>query len=357
MPIVNLKTNLSRKDNFEVSNSILDTRGAPYISYVNRLGMLGKFFITGKGVAHLISRQAQRMVGVSSFSEAKYRILNPLSLIPGRIPNTSYMMAPGAWLPYTIDVKEVSENYRKSVIKEIHEIWKSKYKDKYGHGTEWPEFPKDVEVEKWPISNIEAIYDELPTDPIPTQLIKIFDIYNGKWIILEPTFSSYTDTPNNSWEEINYVGKANKIFVYKGQIHRTVGIELELISDNLNQLKHNWQRINYLYGLMYPNYTTNNRMISPFITISYGNLLNQSYAFLESINIKTDESTIWEIGKYNHEDYSSEAFKSKYPWYGDISALPKNISLSLTFKILENNQPSILSNHFNLPKDWEITKQ
>jgi len=55
------------------------------------------------------------------------------------------------------------------------------------------------------------------------------------------------------------------------------------------------EKVNYLVGLCYPSYTTKERMITPFIELTLGDMFNDTPGLLESVTVAVEDATTWEI--------------------------------------------------------------
>jgi hypothetical protein len=59
-----------------------------------------------------------------------------------------------------------------------------------------------------------------------------------------------------------------------------------------------WEKINYLYGMCYPNYVTaygGDSMVSPITTLTIGNLYTDTPGYISSINLSIPDNSTWEI--------------------------------------------------------------
>ena len=59
-----------------------------------------------------------------------------------------------------------------------------------------------------------------------------------------------------------------------------------------------WEKINYLYGMCYPNYIDaygGQTMVSPITTLTIGNLYSDTPGYISSINLSIPDNSTWEI--------------------------------------------------------------
>ena len=54
-------------------------------------------------------------------------------------------------------------------------------------------------------------------------------------------------------------------------------------------------RLNYLIGLCYPSFTSDNRMVAPFINLTIGDMFKDTPGFLDSLSVEVDDTGTWEI--------------------------------------------------------------
>ena len=59
-----------------------------------------------------------------------------------------------------------------------------------------------------------------------------------------------------------------------------------------------WEKINYLYGMCYPNYVDaygGQSMVSPLTTLTIGNLYTDTPGYIASVNLSIPDNSTWEI--------------------------------------------------------------
>ena len=78
-----------------------------------------------------------------------------------------------------------------------------------------------------------------------------FDLINKKYIPFRATISSLSDQHSADWEDINYLGRADKLFLYKG-FSRDVSFSFTVYANSAKEMLPMWNRINYLVGLTKP---------------------------------------------------------------------------------------------------------
>ena len=100
------------------------------------------------------------------------------------------------------------------------------------------------------------------------------------------------------------------------------------------------EKLNYLIGLCYPSYTPENRMVSPFINLTLGDMFVDTPGFLSSLTVDVDDVSTWEIE--------------------DGLQFPKYITCGCDFTYIGKYLPSTLGKHYELnwldDKGWTVDK-
>lgn len=78
-----------------------------------------------------------------------------------------------------------------------------------------------------------------------------YDLVNQKYIPFRATIQALSDQHSPDWEDIKYMGRADKLFVYRGFTH-DVNFNFRVYANSIQELVPMWKRINYLVGLVRP---------------------------------------------------------------------------------------------------------
>lgn len=78
-----------------------------------------------------------------------------------------------------------------------------------------------------------------------------YDLINEMYIPFRATIKGLSDQHNAEWEEISYIGRADKLFMYKG-FSRDVNFSFTVYANSAKEMLPMWERINYLVGLTRP---------------------------------------------------------------------------------------------------------
>jgi len=188
-----------------------------------------------------------------------------------------------------------------------------------------------------------------------------YDIVNQKYIPFNATVKSITDNNNASWETVEYLGRPDKLFYYKG-FERQVNFNFTVNAHSVKELMPMWQRINYLVGLTRPaNYTLQQEggyMVPPMVQLTLGDFYKNHFVVITSCNVTIPDDTSWET-------IPEEADKNGQSWYygpnkaiqwqssdtiidprgnkarskGRVAQFPRTAEISVQMNVLEKDRP------------------
>jgi hypothetical protein len=115
--------------------------------------------------------------------------------------------------------------------------------------------------------------------------------------------------------------------VYKGA-ERSLSFGFTIAPTTKQELFTLWEKLNYLTGLTYPNYTDGNRMTAPWTEFTFGDMYKGVPGFIESLSYSIPDNAPYEI---------------------DGIELPKVIEATMGFKYVGNNLQTMQGKHFDLP--------
>lgn len=78
-----------------------------------------------------------------------------------------------------------------------------------------------------------------------------YDLVNEKYIPFRATLNGLSEQNSPDWDELKYIGRADRLFVYKG-FTRDVSFTFRVYANSIEELIPMWERINYLTGLGRP---------------------------------------------------------------------------------------------------------
>ena len=173
-----------------------------------------------------------------------------------------------------------------------------------------------------------------------------------------------SDQHSAEWEDINYLGRADKLFLYKG-FSRDVNFSFTVYANSAKEMLPMWNRINYLVGLTKPSkYTgkaeiTNEEEIGettgresrfiypPMVTLRLGDLFNDQPCVISSIGINVPDDANWESLRTNEYSYDSSPLKNiKYDSNVKSRQLPMRVDVSVALKLMEKRQALGSDGHY-----------
>tara|TARA_R100001591_G_scaffold4620_2_gene10585 strand:+ start:1927 stop:3177 length:1251 start_codon:yes stop_codon:yes gene_type:complete len=136
--------------------------------------------------------------------------------------------------------------------------------------------------------------DASDKDIIP---FKFYDVYNDKHITFRAILTGITDNVSTEYNPERYVGRSENVYTYQGT-NRQVSFTFDVYPKSRQEMPVLWEKINYLYGMCYPNYTEaygGQTMVSPITTLTIGNLYTDTPGYIASLNLSVPDNSTWEI--------------------------------------------------------------
>jgi hypothetical protein len=221
----------------------------------------------------------------------------------------------------------------------------------------------------------ELLYND-PNQSKDLIFFYFYDLINEMYIPFRATIKGLSDQHSAEWEEISYIGRADKLFMYKG-FSRDVNFSFTVYANSAKEMLPMWERINYLVGLTRPskytalpnkpmsakqkvgdvggqeaanarieelnkintNETTGREgkfIYPPMTTFRLGDMYVDQPCIISSVGVNVSDDANWEslrgddysyIYKQYSDDISSKGTKSRQ--------LPLQVDVSVTLKILE----------------------
>lgn len=136
----------------------------------------------------------------------------------------------------------------------------------------------------------------LPPDTVNSDFIKFRfkDVVNNKWLIFRAILEGITDTVTPEYGEERYIGRPDKVFTYQGA-DRNISFTFSLYPKTKQELPILMEKLNYLVGLCYPSYTSEDRMVTPFIELTMGDMFVNTPGIISSLTVTVEEQSTWEI--------------------------------------------------------------
>ena len=123
---------------------------------------------------------------------------------------------------------------------------------------------------------------------------KFEDMVNNKWIVFRAILEGISDSISPEYGEERYIGRPDKVYVYQGA-DRNISFGFSIYPKTKQEFPVLMEKLNYLVGLCYPSYTEGERMKTPFISLTLGDMFNRAPGVLSSLNITVEDNSTWEI--------------------------------------------------------------
>lgn len=182
-----------------------------------------------------------------------------------------------------------------------------------------------------------------------------YDIINKKYIPFNATVKNLTDNNQADYETIEYLGRPDKLYYYKG-FSRTITFNFSVVAHSVKELMPMWKRINYLVGLTRPsNYTQRTRgfMVPPMVQLTLGDFYKNHNVIIDSCNVTIPDDALWETAPEDSPDYWSYGVKQSIMWglldnggrenssRGRIAQFPRHAEINTTLRVLEKDKPVV----------------
>jgi len=155
------------------------------------------------------------------------------------------------------------------------------------------------------------------------------------WMVFRALITDITDNPNPSWNTINYVGRGEPFYIYNG-FERNISFNFQVAAMSEAELKPMWQKLNYLYSNVMPDYS-NNIMRAPYMKMTIGNYMFRQPGVIKGLTYTIDNKSPWEIAITDPERGEGEK----------MYELPHVLNVQMTYAPIHNFLPRKFPNTFN----------
>jgi hypothetical protein len=182
-----------------------------------------------------------------------------------------------------------------------------------------------------------------------------YDLINKIYVPFRATITSLSDQHSAEWEDISYIGRADKLFLYKG-FSRDVNFSFTVYANSATEMLPMWNRINYLVGLTRPGKYTGKATVTntaatgdtsgkesrfiypPMVTLRLGDLFYDQPCVVSNVGVNIPDDTNWET--LRSEDYSYVASPTKTININGVKSrqLPMKVDVSVQLKLMEKRQ-------------------
>ena len=148
-----------------------------------------------------------------------------------------------------------------------------------------------------------------------------------------------TDTPNPTWNTVNYVGRGEPFYIYKG-FERSLSFTLQVAAMSEEELRPMWQKLNYLYSNTMPDYS-NNVMRAPYMRLTLGDYMFRQPGIIKNLTYTIGNDSPWEIALDEPEVGSS------------LYELPHVMTIQMTYAPIHDFLPRKFPSVYADPlKNW-----
>lgn len=177
-----------------------------------------------------------------------------------------------------------------------------------------------------------------------------YDVVNDKYIPFRAAVKGIAESGNASWEEMPFIGRADKVYFYGG-FNRNLSFNLKIVIGSIAELAPTWQRINYMMTSYKPsNYTKktavssgNSRydrfMVPPMFMLTIGDLYKDQPVLIQSMTLTVPDDAIWETQNEDNTkgdwNYMANLIKAPGSLFGQV---PRDVEIGVTAILLEKER-------------------
>lgn len=210
------------------------------------------------------------------------------------------------------------------------------------------------------IGGAQTLKDWPMWEPYKDDLIAVYfyDIVNEKYIPFRAAIKGLTESGNVSWEELSFIGRADKVYSYGG-FNRNLSLSIKIVIGSIAELAPTWQRINYMASAIKPaNYTsatsgntTDRFIVPPMFFLTIGDLYKDQPILIQSVTITIPDDAAWETLNEDNTPYSKKDGTGNWNYLaqyitspdsgGKFAQVPREVDLNFSFYLLEKERAII----------------
>ena len=210
-------------------------------------------------------------------------------------------------------------------------------------------------------------------EPYKDDLIALYfyDVVNEKYIPFRAAIKGISEAGNASWEEMPFIGRADKVYSYGG-FNRNLSFNLKIVISSIAELAPTWQRINYIMTAYKPaNYTKakgvvasgnsayDRFMVPPMFMLTMGDMYKDQPILIQSVTMTVPDDASWET--YNEDNvgagnwaYMANLITSPKVKFGQV---PREVELGFTAVLLEKERAVVGGANFgHAPRTEEFAE-
>jgi hypothetical protein len=186
-------------------------------------------------------------------------------------------------------------------------------------------------------------------EPYKDDLVAVYfyDVVNKKYIPFRAIIKGLVESGNASWEELPFIGRADKVYSYGG-FNRNLSLNIHIVMSSIVELQPTWQRVNYMATSIKPsNYTsapgsqtTDRFIVPPMFFLTIGDLYRDQPVLVQSVVGTVPDDASWEtLNEDNSDDWSYLVNYIKSPHSaGTFAQVPREVDLAFSFILLEKER-------------------
>jgi hypothetical protein len=106
---------------------------------------------------------------------------------------------------------------------------------------------------------------------------------------------SFSDTYNADWGTVNYLGRGENFYTYKG-FNRTISMGWTVAAQSKEEIMIMYKKLNYLASNLAPSYTSKGYMAGNLVQLTVGGYLYEQVGFITGLTYDVPTESPWEIG-------------------------------------------------------------
>lgn len=160
------------------------------------------------------------------------------------------------------------------------------------------------------------------------------------WMVFRALLKDISDNPSPSWNTINYVGRGEPFYIYKG-FERTISFNFQVAAMSEEEMKPMWQKLNYLYSNTMPDYN-GTVMRAPYMKLTIGDYMFRQPGIIKSLTYTIDNKAPWEIAIDDPEVAGGS----------NLYELPQVMNVQMTFAPIHDFLPRKFPTNYD-GKSWD----
>ena len=157
---------------------------------------------------------------------------------------------------------------------------------------------------------------------------------------------SMSDNYSADWSEINYMGRGEKFYKYKG-FDRNISLTWTVAAQSKQELIPMYQKLNYLASVTAPYYSDAGYMGGNLITLTIGGWCYEQPGIMKGIQLGVPQESPWEISIPDADNISRSQDGAEILTDPSVKEMPMIVKVTgFEFKPIHNFVPKVQSNRF-----------